>query len=85
MTDSERSVVSRARLTDSKGGSEGDGEDVELVIQFPSTDGGISPDILVKFEGYYSSYDGTTWEDDITQVFPKQKTITVYEPEIKLS
>lgn len=37
-------------------------------------------DVYIKTEGYYQSYDGTTFHDGYgVEVFPKQKTITVYE------
>ena len=29
--------------------------------------------------GYYSSYNGTDWNNDFEEVKPVQKTITVYE------
>ncbi len=41
----------------------------------------IDHNVYISFSGYYSSYNGTDFEgwDDVTEVFPKQKTITVYE------
>lgn len=54
-----------------KGGGEGEGESVVRVLKFEN-------DIYIKFTGYYYSYDGTTWDDEITQVYPAQETITVY-------
>lgn len=38
--------------------------------------------VYIKIEGYYSSYDGVdydTVENSIYRVYPKEKTITVYE------
>lgn len=37
--------------------------------------------VYISLSGYYSSQEGTTWDGDFKQVFPKQKTITVYEPD----
>jgi len=42
----------------------------------------IDYDIYIKVDGYYQSYNGTEFYDgwdSCSQVFPKQKTITVYE------
>jgi len=39
-------------------------------------------DVYIKVEGYYSSYNGTDFDDGwdcCSQVVPTQKTITVYE------
>ena len=36
-------------------------------------------DIYVKQTGFYSSYNGTDWNDDFTIVKPVEKTITVFE------
>jgi hypothetical protein len=32
-----------------------------------------------KITGFYSSYDADEWETEVTEVVPKEKTITVYE------
>ena len=37
--------------------------------------------IYISLSGYYSSQEGTTWDGDFKQVYPKTKTITVYEPD----
>jgi hypothetical protein len=60
------------KLVHSVGGGEGGGEYVERVFEHAG--------IFVKLTGYYASYSGTDWDEDVVQVFPKQKTITVYEP-----
>jgi len=57
------------------GGGEGGGDYVERVYEHDN-DG---EPIFVRITGYYSSYNGTDWNDGVKQVFPKQKTITVYE------
>jgi hypothetical protein len=58
-------------------GGEGKGEDWWAVFHFKE------PDIYVKIDGYYTSYDGTNFdggfEDCMKIVSPRQKTITVYE------
>ena len=36
-------------------------------------------DVFVRIDGYYSSYNGTNFEDDIYEVKPVEKTVTVYE------
>jgi hypothetical protein len=36
-------------------------------------------DQFFKMTGFYSSYDADEWEDTITEVTPREKTITVYE------
>lgn len=57
----------------SKGG-EGKGEDWERVYHF------IDHDVYLSMSGYYQSYDGVDFEGyKPTQVFSKEKTITVYE------
>lgn len=32
-----------------------------------------------KKTGYHASHDGTYWDGSVTEVLPKQKTITIYE------
>lgn len=56
-----------------KGGCEGGGDYAERVFLFKDHN------IYLKVTGFYSSYHGTDWEYDWTEVFPKEKTITVYE------
>ena len=57
-------------LVYAEGGGEGDGDYAERVFQHEN--------VFVKITGYYSSYEGTDW-DEISEVQPKQKTVTVYE------
>lgn len=59
----------------SKGG-ESKGEDWERVYHF------IEYNIYISFSGFYSSYNGVDFNsgwDDVVEVTPKEKTITVYE------
>ena len=61
------------RGVSAKGGYEGGGEDAERVVHF------VDHNIYIMETGFYSSYNGTDWEGDFTEVKPAQKTITVYE------
>ena len=58
----------------SQGGSDR-GSDWERVYHF------INHDVFISFSGYYSSYNGVDFDgwDDVNEVRPKEKTITVYE------
>ncbi len=55
-------------------GGENCGSDYWSVVKFTDDTGSV----LVKFQGWYSSYHGADYED-WSFVEPKQKTITVYE------
>ena len=57
----------------SKGGGEGGGDTVERVLHF------VEHDVYISFGGYYSSYEGTEWDSEITEVKPKQVEVTIYE------
>lgn len=57
----------------SEGDCEGGGEHSEKVLYF------AEHEIYIRITGFYSSYDGTDWYDEMSQVYPKKKTITVYE------
>lgn len=61
------------KMVCAEGGWEGGGENVERVFQIGDT--------FWKVVGGYSSYNGTEWDNNDLpdQVYPKQKTITVYE------
>lgn len=54
-------------------GNETDGQVGEYVWYFHG------PAIYLKISGYYSSYGPIEWNNDLTQVFLKEKTITVFE------
>ncbi len=59
------------------GGGEGGGEYVEHIIYFHDHD------TYIKFEGFYSSYEGIDWSDcDITQVKPILKTFKVFTEDL---
>lgn len=57
----------------SHGGYEGGGDYAERVVHFKDHN------VFIQITGYYSSYDGTTWDGTWKEVAPKEKTITVYE------
>ncbi len=57
-------------------GGEGEGEEWYVVHYFKDHD------IYIQTTGFYSSNDGTSfegYEDECSEVKPKEKTITVYE------
>lgn len=54
-------------------GGEGQGVSYYVVNYFPKHD------VYIRTDGYYSSYDGLDVYDFGHEVFPKEKTITVYE------
>lgn len=72
-----------ARPVVQKGGGEGDGESVRLVIEFTAHVDGVQKFSMESrfFEklGYYGSYYGTDWDGTFNEVFPFQKVVTVYE------
>lgn len=58
-----------------KVGGEGKGEEWYVVFYFPKHD------IYLKCDGFYTSYEGVSFDDDwdnCFEVFPKEVTITVY-------
>lgn len=75
-----------ARTVKTVGGSEGGGEYVEVVVE-------VTQESCKREEewnpqsryfrklGWYQSYNGTDFDGKFKEVFPKQKTITVYEEE----
>lgn len=66
------------RQVDSEGGREGEGDSVSRVLEVQTCQGSR----FFKLCGFYSSWDGTDWENDVKEVKPEQVTITVYK-EIK--
>lgn len=59
-----------------KKGGEGKGDEWFAVKYFPKHD------VYLKIDGWYSSYEGTSFEgysSSVTEVKPVQKMITVYE------
>ena len=58
-------------------GGDGMGGYTWFVLRIEPEDG--SAPFLVRKEGYYASYDGSTWDGDFAIVEPREKMITVYE------
>lgn len=56
-------------------GGEGMGDHAHLVFRITNPDGVRH----FKIDGYYASYDGTTWDGRLYEVKPVEKTVTVYE------
>jgi hypothetical protein len=65
-------VIGKRKLVHKEGDCEGGGDHSEKVFYFEKFD------CYVMVTGYYSSYNGTDW-DEWQKVKPKEKTITVYE------
>jgi hypothetical protein len=61
-----------------KGGPTGLDYEKWLVVRVTDMDG---TERFFKKIGYYSSYEGTSWDGSFHEVFPQQKTVTVYEKE----
>jgi hypothetical protein len=55
------------------GGFEGGGDYAMKVRHFKKFD------TYIRQTGFYSSYNGTDWEDDFKEVKPVQKMVTVFE------
>lgn len=47
-------------------------ESLECIVYFPESE------IYVRLSGYHESYSGTYWNPKVEQVFPEQKTVTIY-------
>lgn len=56
-------------------GGEGEGDHRHVVYYLEDHD------VFIRLNGYYTSYDGTTWDNisDLHEVFPQQRVITVFE------
>jgi len=56
-----------------KGGS-GQGEEWSVVKHF------VDHNVYIRLDGFYTSYDGANFDDEkLFEVFPQEKTITIYE------
>jgi len=62
-----------AELVSKHGDSEGGGEYSDKVWFFKDHN------VYLKITGVYTSYNGCDWDDNWTEVAPKEKTINVYE------
>jgi len=65
-------TVGPTKIVHQEGDREGGGDHSEVVVHFEEHD------IYLKATGYYSSYNGTEWNDEMTEVRPQEKVITVY-------
>ena len=61
-----------APIVHEEGDCEGGGDHSEVVRHF------TDHNVYIQVTGYYSSYNGTDWDGNFTEVSPKEKTITVY-------
>lgn len=57
-------------------GGEDQGSDYWTVYKF--TDNNTGEEVYIKFDGWYASYEGATYENCFV-VQPKEKTVVVYE------
>lgn len=66
-----------AQVVHSQGGGEGEGEYVERVFAVKDE----KDEVLhyLKITGYYSSYNGTDWDDKWEEVEPYEVTVTKYK------
>jgi hypothetical protein len=58
------------------GGGEGGGETVTRVVEISHAD--WAEPKYVSYGGYYHSDDGTSWDDEVEFVFPRQVVVTQY-------
>lgn len=72
-----------ARTVKTVGGYEGGGEYVEMVIEvrptIESREVWYPASRFFKKLGFYTSFNGTDFDGEFFEVFPKQRTVTVYE------
>lgn len=72
-----------ARTAKTVGGGEGEGEYVCVVVEVMQLscqhDNEWKTNRFFEKLGFYTSYDGVDMDGTFSEVFPKQKTITVYE------
>lgn len=68
------------KLVNKEGGYEGEGEYVERVFEILYKLDSLG---FVKLTGFYNSYDGTEYDDEIIQVYPKQVIVTQYVEDLQ--
>ena len=69
----DREEFGSAPIVHEEGDCEGGGSYSCVVRHF------VDHNVYIEVIGYYSSYNGTDWDEGFTEVFPKEKTIIVYE------
>lgn len=70
--DFDKTPFGKVETVDQYGG-EGEGEIWYIVYHF------VDHDVYIRIDGFYMSHNGTDFDDHWYEVFPFQKTITVYE------
>lgn len=65
-------------VVDAVGNSEGEGEYTHVIFSVVSPLPNNGDVRYFKMQGYYMSYDGTTWDGPFTEVTPVEKTIIDY-------
>ncbi|MEV6638072.1 hypothetical protein AB0M54_45855 [Actinoplanes sp. NPDC051470] len=68
--------VGDVRVLHTYTGGEDGGADAELIFKVTPDLGGVR---YFRKSGWYSSYNGTDWDGQFTEVQPKVKTVTVFE------
>lgn len=68
-----REGFGKAEIVHEEGDTEGGG-DYSCVVRYFE-----EHDVYIQVTGFYSSYEGTDWDNDFQEVKPKEKTITVFE------
>lgn len=63
------------KLVHEEGGTEGGGEYMEGVFAFMVCD---TPVKFIRVTGTYSSWDDNSWDDEVTEVYPREVTRTEY-------
>lgn len=63
-------------LVEEVGGREGGGESVVRVVKV-TDDTGLTVTFL-RMGGYYASYEGTEWDNDVEVVYPREVTVIQY-------
>lgn len=61
---------------DAVGGGEGGGETVSRVVKIAHPE--WAEPKFISYGGYYMSDDGTTWDDEVEFVFPREVMVTQY-------
>jgi hypothetical protein len=63
------------KMVDQEGGYEGGGDHAEMVFAISSNNNVLT---YLRITGYFNSYDGTRWNDEVVVVYPQEVTETKY-------
>jgi hypothetical protein len=66
-------IVGEVEIVHEEGDTEGGGDHSEVVVHFKDHN------IFLRATGFYSSYNGTEWDSDLTEVEPYEKMVTFYK------